>query len=86
MDYKKRKVTVLIYTSVSYCFSLVMEMRTVTSNIQEASPDIIFPNISNPRIRKWAKQTNVITLSPASLDEVAQGKIELICYYTRKTL
>ena len=50
-----------------------MEFRTVESDIQEASPDIVFPNISDPRIRKWSKQANVITLSPAAMDEVAQG-------------
>ena len=50
-----------------------MELRTIESDIQEPSPDIIFPNVSDSRIRKWAKQTNVISLSPAALDEVAQG-------------
>jgi hypothetical protein len=50
-----------------------MELRTIESDIQEPSPDITFPNISDPRIRKWTKQSNVISLSPAALDEVAQG-------------
>ena len=50
-----------------------MELKTIQSDIQVPSPDIIFPNISDPRIRKWSKQTNVISLSPAALDEVAQG-------------
>ena len=51
----------------------VMELRTIQSDIQEPAPDIVFPNISDPRIRKWTNQTNVISLSPAALDEVAQG-------------
>lgn len=50
-----------------------MELRTVQSDIQEASPDIIFPNITDPRIRDWSEQTNVISLPLASLDVVAQG-------------
>ena len=51
----------------------VMELKTIQSDIQEPAPDIVFPNISDPRIRKWTNQTNVISLSPAALDEVAQG-------------
>ena len=51
----------------------VMQLMTIQSDIQEPSPDIVFPNTSDPRLRKWVKETNVISLSPAALDEVAQG-------------
>ncbi|XP_028393444.1 adhesion G protein-coupled receptor B3-like [Dendronephthya gigantea] len=53
--------------------NILMEFKTVQSDIQEPSPDIVFPNLSDPRVRKWSKQANVITLSPAAMDEVAQG-------------
>lgn len=62
------------FIHISICFHVsVMQLITIQSDIQEPSPDIIFPNISDPRIRKWVKEKSVISLSPAALDEVAQG-------------
>jgi hypothetical protein len=68
-----RIVFCYIYNKIYYILPSVMELRSIKSDIQEPSPDIVFPNISDPRIRKWTTQKNVISLSPAALDEVAQG-------------
>ena len=58
-----------------------MELRTASSNIEEASPNIVFPNRSDPRIRKWSNDSNMVTLSPAALDEIANGTSYFSCNY-----
>lgn len=61
--------------SIEFNFHVVlaMELSTILTDIEGPAPNIVFPNISDPRIREWSNETNLITLSPAALDDIAHG-------------
>ncbi|XP_046859887.1 uncharacterized protein LOC124453177 [Xenia sp. Carnegie-2017] len=53
--------------------NIAMELSTILTDIEGPAPNIVFPNISDPRIHEWSNETNLITLSPAALDDIAHG-------------